>query len=294
MTPPNAALHCFSSYDGTALAYAELGSGPRLVCLAGGPGRASEYLEDLGGLTSTRTIVRLDARGTGRSSMPDDLSSLRFDRLADDVEVLRGVLDLPRLDLLAHSAGCIVAQAYAARYPERVGALVLVTPSDRLQGGTRDDVPQIRASRRGEPWFEDAQAAEQLAGQPNLSPDERQVFVRRMRPFYYGRWDARIQAHAASAESQSSEVAERYFDSSSRDVDVKGLIAKLRELDIEVLVLAGERDGLTGVAAAETVAESFAHARLEVLPRVGHFPWVDEPDMFRERVAAFLEQAHSS
>ena len=40
----------FASYDGTELGYRVLGDGPPLVCLPGGPGRATEYLGDLGGL----------------------------------------------------------------------------------------------------------------------------------------------------------------------------------------------------------------------------------------------------
>lgn len=38
----------FASYDGTQIGYRVLGAGPPLVCLPGGPGRASEYLGDLG------------------------------------------------------------------------------------------------------------------------------------------------------------------------------------------------------------------------------------------------------
>ena len=57
-------MSTFSTPDGTRLAYTEVGRGPRLVCLAGGPGRASAYLEDLGGLHRERTVVLLDARAT--------------------------------------------------------------------------------------------------------------------------------------------------------------------------------------------------------------------------------------
>ena len=146
----------FRAPDGTRLAYTEIGSGPRLVCLPGGPGRAAAYLEDLGGLTSERTLVLLDARATGHSEVPADPASLRFDRLAADVEALREHLPVEqggeqRLDLLGHSAGCLVAQAFAAAHPERVRSLVLLTPSARLQGGTRADVAAVREGRADEP-----------------------------------------------------------------------------------------------------------------------------------------------
>jgi proline iminopeptidase len=276
----------FSSYDGTRLAYAETGSGPRLVCLPGGPGRASAYLEDLGGLAEERTLVLLDTRATGHSEVPADPTSLRFDRLAADVEALREHLGEEQLDLLGHSAGCLVAQAYVAAHPERVRSLVLVTPSDRLQGGTRADIGAIRESRSQEPWY--AEAAEAQAALADAPPAQQQSLVRATRPFFYGRWDERTQAHAATADRQSSKRAELGFAAGVEEVDVAGIRAALAELDRPVLVVGAERDALTGVASVHAVAAAFSRAQAVVLPRAGHFPWVDEPEAFRAAVADFL------
>ncbi len=276
----------FPSYDGTRLAFSEVGSGPRLVCLPGGPGRASAYLEDLGGLAEQRTLVLLDTRATGHSEVPPDPSSLRFDRLADDVDALRLHLGEDQLDLLGHSAGCLVAQAYAAAHPERVRALVLVTPTDRLQGGTRSDLDAIRAARADEPWYADA--AEAVEALKTAPPAQQQALVRATRPFFYGRWDERTQAHAATADRQSSKRAELGFGAGIEQVDVAGIRERLATLDVPVLVVGGERDALTGVASVDAVAGSFPAAETAVLGRAGHFPWVDEPEQFSATVAAFL------
>lgn len=272
--------------DGTRLAYVEVGAGPRLLCLPGGPGRASAYLEDLGGLDAERTLVRLDTRATGHSEVPADPSSLRFDRLAADVEALRAHLGEDRVDVLGHSAGCLVAQAWAAGHPDRVRSLVLVTPTDRLQGGRRSDVAAIRESRSAEPWY--AEAAEAQAALADAPPAQQQSLVRATRPFFYGRWDERTQAHAATADRQSSRRAELGFGVDLDSVDTAGMLASLAVLDVPVLVVGGERDALTGVASVDRVAASFPSARSVVLPRAGHFPWVDEPEAFRAAVADFL------
>lgn len=276
----------FVGADGTRLAYSDVGSGPRLVCLPGGPGRASAYLEDLGGLAGERTLVLLDTRATGHSEVPADPSTLRFDRLADDVEALREHLGEEQLDVLGHSAGCLVAQAWAAAHPDRVRSLVLVTPSDRLQGGSREDVAAIRESRSDEPWY--AEAAEAQDALSYANPAQQQALVRATRPFFYGRWDERTQAHAATADTQSSKRAELGFGAGVEQVDVAGMLAALAELDVPVLVVGGERDALTGVVSVSTVAASFPRATTAVLPRAGHFPWVDEPEAFRAAVATFL------
>ncbi|MDP9434753.1 MAG: alpha/beta hydrolase [Actinomycetota bacterium] len=277
----------FPSYDGTRLGYTEVGSGPRLVCLSGGPGRASAYLENLGGLAEHRTLVLLDTRATGHSEVPPDPSSLRFDRLADDIEALRLHLAEDVLDLLGHSAGCLVAQAYAAARPERVRSLVLVTPTDRLQGGTRSDLDAIRAARADEPWYADAAEA-QAALDAGVPPSQAQPLVRATRPFFYGRWDARAQAHAATAETQSSRRAELGFWPDGNAVDLAALVAGLRRVTAPVLVVGGERDALTGVEAVHLVARSFPRAEAVVLPEAGHFPWVDQPEAFRHTVRGFL------
>jgi pimeloyl-ACP methyl ester carboxylesterase len=278
----------FVATDGTRLAYDEVGSGPRLVCLPGGPGRASAYLEDLGGLSGSRTLVRLDARATGHSEVPADPSSLRFDRLAADVEALREHLGEARLDLLGHSAGAIVAQAYAAARPDRLRSLVLVTPSDHLQGGARADVAAIRASRSGEPWY--AGAAEAQAALADAAPAQRQALVRAVRPFLYGRWDERQQVHAASADRQSSRRAELGFAAGTEEVDVPGLLAALRRLAAPVLVVGAELDAATGLDSVQAVAGCFSRVETVVVPGAGHFPWVDEPEAFRDVVADFLDR----
>ena len=272
--------------DGTRLAYTELGQGPPLLCLPGGPGRASAYLEDLGGLSAERTLVRLDTRATGHSEVPADPSSLRFDRLAGDVEALREHLSLEQVDVLGHSAGCLVAQAWAAAHPQRVHSLVLVTPTDRLQGGQPADVAAIRQGRQGEDWY--AEAAEAQAAMADAPPAQQQTLVRATRPFFYGRWDERTQAHAATADRQSSKRAELGFGAGIEDVDLAGMLTALADLDVPVLVLGGERDALTGVASVALVAGSFPRAQTVVLPGAGHFPWVDEPEAFRVVVSGFL------
>jgi pimeloyl-ACP methyl ester carboxylesterase len=272
----------FASYDGTQLAYTSLGDGPPLVCLPGGPGRAVAYLEDLGGLTG-RTLVLLDPRATGHSEVPADPATLRYDRLGLDLEALREHLGLDQLDLLAHSAGTIVGQAWASQHPATVGSLTLVTPSDRLQGGRGGDVPTIRETFRNELWY--AEAAEAAAEMADAPVSQQAMLERATRPFFYGRWDARTQEHAATADRQSSKRALLGF---AGDADKEALVAGLRNVTAPVLVVGGERDGMTGVTGLQLVADSFPNASVVVIPGAGHFPWIDEPAGFVSAVAGHL------
>ncbi len=184
----------FYSHDGAKLAYHRTGSGPPLVCLPGGPGLEPAYLGDLGGLGRSRELILPHSRGTGDSEVPADPAAYRCDRIAQDVEALRTELGLERMDLLGHSAGGNVALLYAAAHPERIGHLILLTPSVRALGLTFTDEEQHTTMRRrsAEPWFQSAWAAAEAADRGDDSAGTTLGY----QPFFYGRWDDAARAHA--------------------------------------------------------------------------------------------------
>jgi pimeloyl-ACP methyl ester carboxylesterase len=271
--------------DGVRLAVHSRGAGPTLLCVPGGPGRASSYLEDLGGLARSRSLRLLDNRGTGRSELPADRESLQLPRLADDVEDVRRALGLEPADVLAHSAGCPVALLHAARHPDTVRSLVLVTPSGRAFGWPADDLDGIQAARRDEPWY--PAAAEAAAALVDAGPRLRGELEKETRPFWYGRWDERTQAHAAGADHQMSLRANAGY-APGPDYDPQAAREQLQQVTARVLVVVAEHDALTGVAVGEQLAGALPDARVAVIAGAGHFPWVDAPDAFRSTVETFL------
>ncbi|MET7482259.1 alpha/beta hydrolase [Streptomyces sp. NPDC005538] len=274
----------FTATDGTELAYHVRGVGEPLLVLPGGPMRASAYLGDLGGLTAHRRLILLDLRGTGDSAAPADPATYRCDRLVDDVEVWRAHMGLDHMDLLAHSAGGSLAMLYAARYPERVARLALITatPWALDMPATAEDRLAAARLRKGEPWFEDAFPAFEawLAGTGDFDP----VFE----PFFYGRWDAAAEEHAALGDEQSAdEAADAYFAEGA--FDPAAARAALAGLPAPVLLLAGELDGGPRPDLVRRAADVFRNAESAVQPGAGHYPWLDDPEWFVRRVTAFLD-----
>ncbi len=112
--------------DGLNLATHRLGDGPPLYVVHGGPASDhrsfGSYLEPI---ASYRQLHLLDQRGCGDSEdcVP---ASYTLERLAQDIEEVRAHLAHEQVEVLGHSFGCIVALAYALRWPHRVRALVLV------------------------------------------------------------------------------------------------------------------------------------------------------------------------
>jgi pimeloyl-ACP methyl ester carboxylesterase len=275
----------FSAPDGTRLAYHQAGEGDPLICLPGGPMRASAYLGDLGGLSAHRSLILLDLRGTGDSAVPADPASYRCDRLVDDVEALRVHLGQDRVDVLGHSAGGTLAVLYAARYPDRIGRLALIDPSPRGVGLEILDADrrQVAELRRGEPWFPDAFAAfERIWSGAATDSDWAAID-----PFMYGQWDAHRQAHVAQEGNQiNAEAAAVYYSDGVPAPEATR--AALAHLQTPVLVVTGEYDAAVPPKCSAEFAGLFPEARLAVQPGGGHSPWLDDPAWFVQTLAAFL------
>jgi pimeloyl-ACP methyl ester carboxylesterase len=276
-------MPALAAYDGTELAYHLLGEGAPLVCLPGGPMQDAEYLGDLGGLSERLRLIMLDHRGTGQSATPADPASYRCDRLVDDVEALREQLGLDRLNLLSHSGGTNLAVLYAARYPARVGKLVLVTPSVYAVGltVTADDRRGVLRLREG-PSGPASAAFERInAGQATDSD------WAALTPFAYGRWDAATQAHHARGEARRNDEAAVIFGSEGA-FDPEATRAALATLEAPVLLLAGEVDLNSPPRVVAELAGLFPNATLATQPGAAHFPWLDDPTWFTKTIAAFL------
>jgi pimeloyl-ACP methyl ester carboxylesterase len=127
--------------DGFSLSGERLGDGPPVVLLHG--------------LTATRRYVThgskllprsgyetfaYDARGHGESGAPSDESAYEYADLAADLLVVLDSLSIDRAALVGSSMGAATAMRFALDHPDRVSALVQVTPAYDGER-TADDLP---------------------------------------------------------------------------------------------------------------------------------------------------------
>ena len=228
------------------------------------------------------------SEGPAPRDAPADPASYRCDRQVADVESVRRHLGLDRLDLLAHSAGANLAYRYLERHPDRVGRLLLVTPSTRGVGvDTPDEArSEIARQRAGEPWYADAAAA--LARVQSGSEDEADWVA--ISPFMYGRWEDDVRAYEAwMNERRDDELAMAWGAEGAFDPDPTR--AALSVHADPVLVLAGGHDSGNPPKVMAEVAALFPHSELVVQENAGHFPWVDDPGGFVELVEGFVRTA---
>ncbi|MEV6566598.1 alpha/beta fold hydrolase [Streptomyces kronopolitis] len=280
-------MPAFFAPDGTELAFHVVGAGKPLLCLPGGPMRASSYLGDLGGLSRQRQLILLDLRGTGDSGTPTDPAGYRCDRQVADVEALRHHLGLDRVDVLAHSAAGDLALLHAARHPARIRTLTLVTARARALGidYTHEHRMEAAALRTAEPWFDSAHEAYRAIWAGTATDAQWEAAT----PFFYGRWDATAQAHAAGEAAQTNDEAGESYAASGA-FDPPATRAALAALSAPVLLLAGELDSGPRPHVAAAAARLLPGAELSVQPGAGHYPWLDDPVHFTRTVGAFLDR----
>ncbi|HST64277.1 MAG TPA: alpha/beta hydrolase, partial [Mycobacteriales bacterium] len=257
----------YRGHDDAPLHYDTRGSGTPLIVLAGGAGRHPDYLGDLAGLDARRELVLPHLRGVGGSAGAPLAS--RWEQVGD-VERLRQELGLPRCVLVGHSAGTRLALAYAARFPDRVAGLLLITPPAAYLVDVPSDVPALTAARRGQPGFADALAA--LEQGPQGDGDEGfDAWQAAAGPVGYASWNETTRAHAsAGGYSLAAAVA---FLTGDGPAD---LVPRLRAVTAPTLVIAGAADALVGVAPVVAVAGLFPHGRAVVLEDCGHYPWLEQ------------------
>jgi pimeloyl-ACP methyl ester carboxylesterase len=248
-----------------------------VVCLPGGPLRAATYLGDLGGLSGRHSLALVGLRA-------DSVANL-----VNDVENVRGDLGLERVQILAHSAAGNLALLYAAAHPDRVAGLVLVTPNSRVVGIHPSDAELMGSldRRAREPWYPQARAAIEAWAAGDTSFDTRL----RAAPFFYGRWDAAAQQHAASESSQTRPDAANIYYAEHVPAP-ETTCAHLASVDAPVLIIVGEFD-LPPFAIAHELAALFRHAEVITQPAAGHYPWLDDPQVFTDTVSAFLDRHRS-
>jgi pimeloyl-ACP methyl ester carboxylesterase len=123
--------------DGFSLSGEELGAGAGVVLLHGltATRRYVVHGSKLMGRRGYR-MVAYDARGHGASGAPPDPSAYEYADLERDLGAVVDELGLERVVLVGNSMGAATAVRYALAAPDRVAALVQVTPA---YDGERDE-----------------------------------------------------------------------------------------------------------------------------------------------------------
>lgn len=265
--------------DDAELAVTVAGDGPALVLCHGGPG-LWDYFDSLRpSLEDLVTLVTYDQRGCGRSSLGGPHSISRY---VEDLETIRMSLGLSSWIVGGHSWGASLALVYALAHPERASALIYLSGT----GLGREWNPAYHQERDRRRHAYQARMDE-LAGRPDDAGARAEL--RRLQ------WRSDL-ADPSSIETVA-EALDRPFEvnleaNSALNAEVKtwsepDLVRRCRQLDIPALVVHGRADPRPAWAVDSLVA-ALPSADLVVLEGVGHFPWLEAPEVTVGLLRKFL------
>ena len=263
---------------------------PPALFLHGGPGQGSQSFAMLAGpaLEASLRVIYLDQRGSGRSERPwNDAYSI--DLLVDDIERLRLAWSAPKIALIGHSVGTILAMEYGAKYPEHVSRMVLAAAGPDLPATFNIQCDRLA---RTNPAVHARAVAAVVPGSPlncNVYSDAfegsgLQAFVNsNMFP------DPETQKLVERADREGGLRNTGEF---SRKLIASGILKyrfeNARRLTMPVLIIAGIEDHQANVEPQRKLAMQLPNVRLLEYPGAGHFMWAENPQRFACDVIAFL------
>lgn len=243
------------------VSYRETGKGRALVLLHGIGASSASWLFQLEDLKGYR-LIAWDAPGYGES----DFLKKPQPAAADYAAALREFIDsllLKDVVLVASSLGGLMAGAYARLQPERVRAVMMISPASGRGGDEAFLRERLKQLDDLGPEGLAEQRSPTLLG-PGAQPGALELVrwsQRRIRPQGYR------QATHALAHGRLVEDA-RFF-------------AK------PVLVVCGTEDTITPEAGCKAVAQAYPKGQYRALPGLGHVAHIEEPAELNRMIADF-------
>jgi N-formylmaleamate deformylase len=206
--------------DGIELFYTRTGNGdkPALVLLHGLSDNGLCWHPFASDLEADYDLIMYDAYGHGQSSRIDP--NKRFDLVAD-LHDLMNALNLEKPGLVGHSMGAAIAAELAARYPDKLTALILEDPPWQ-----DPEDPEQRPARTMQEWKKQNLAAKKK------TVKELQKLKKKEAPH----WEETILAEWAQAKH---DLDPAFFDSYNGDFEWKNLT---KAISVPTLLITGDHE----------------------------------------------------
>lgn len=278
------------SSDGVKIWYRSEGSGSPVVVIHGGPGMDHNSLAaDLAPLARNHRVIYYDQRGGGRSSLPADPAVLTIEHHVADLEALRSHLGLERLTILAHSFGPAIAARYAIAHPDRVERMIFLGPIPPRKTTFFEDYGRELGSRL---TAEQLKRLEELNAAYESSSDAvaicREVWKIGIPPrLASGMPVSVVKSDLCTAPSEGI----RYGMTKTNPATFSSLgdwnwIEELKGVTAPTLIIHGDEDAIPLALVREW--SSLPESRFLILPKTGHFPHAERPDIVFPAVESFL------
>jgi pimeloyl-ACP methyl ester carboxylesterase/class 3 adenylate cyclase len=266
----------YAKSGGVSIAYQLVGDGPRdLVYVPGWVSNIECFWEEPGSarfferLASFSRLILFDKRGTGLSDRVTDMPTL--ETRMDDVRAVMDAAGSTSAALLGLSEGGPMCALFAATYPARTTALIMLAAFARrlwapdYPYGPREEERNKFLEAIARDWGGPVGLDERA---PSMASDER-----------YREWWARYLRMSASPAAAESLLR------MNGQIDVRDILPAIR---VPTLVLHNSGDQDVPVGAGRYMAEQIPGAKFVQLDGPDHLPYVGNTDALVDEIEEFL------
>ncbi len=272
--------------NGTELFYIIHGSGPPVMFMHGGLGADHTYFRKMfDPLGKNYELIYYDHRGNGRSR-PADLSGMTHADWAADADALRHHLGHEKFILIGHSYGGFLAQEYALRYASHLQGVVFMCTAPAL------DYPDVMAANaEAKATSVEAVSAVEKAFSDDLieSDNEFAQLMGKLEPLYFHNYEAHQEImNEVMKDMQFSASAWNHVN--AHCLPEFNVESQLSSISVPTLIISGRHDWVTPVAeGGQRIANAIPHSELLVFEDSGHYPFVEENELFFSKLNEWLK-----
>lgn len=266
------------------------GSGEPVIVIHGGPVLDHSYmLPHLKPLAEEYRLIFYDQRLSGRSSAEVDSSEVQLRTFIEDIESLRQKLNLQKVHLLAHSWGGLLAMNYAILYPSHIEKMILISPMAPSTELWQQEEARLAESQTSEDRLQREEIMKSAIFKTNPSRAIEQLLELSFRKQFYDPKKAPLLDIYVPEDYMKRS---RLFGNLMSDLNSYDLSDELKKIKISTLIMYGTEEPASEIS-GPVLNRLIPNSRYVLVEHSGHFPFIEQPDKFRQFITDFLNEANN-
>lgn len=254
--------------NGISLNYELNGSGPAVVLINGLTMDVNGWYLQVQPFSERYTVLRYDCRGQGQSDKPD--AEYCQEMHADDLRSLIDKIGIQKTHVVGISNGGMIAQHFALKYPEKVGALVLVDTCSYIDTLLEMIIKVwIKATEIGGSEFRYDVALPLLFAESFIKKN--------------------LELILSMKEISVKNNPPRPIINLAKGCLKHNVDNRIGEIKSPTLIIVGEEDILIPIKYSKILNEKIKGSRLVIIKDCGHVPILEKPEEFNKIVLSFLK-----
>lgn len=247
------------------LYYEEFGQGFPVILLHGFPLNHTIWMPVVERLQSHARVITPDLRGHGKSPATDGDYSMRL--MAEDIHALMNRLDISKAVLVGHSMAGYASLAFARAYPGRLAGLAMVASQAEADSPEKRQARYITAEEVGRKGVRRVAKSmlPKLTPRKELAADLLEIMLKTPKTGVVG---------ALKGMGERPDALEW-----------------LAEIEVPVVVIAGEQDVIIPMERARTMAQILRRGWLVEIPEAAHMPMLEAPQAVADAIRQLVNLA---